>query len=161
MPSFGKIHPKLTSPEQFSTLDSKPHDFVLDDLWPMLRMGPRATTAPPVWLHSENVNYSFSRVQILDLRIHTIHKNLFQEILIKTVAIIFCLLGLFIGAIVLKLRFSGDCFHKDLQNVNSSNADFVETAFVYIIWGQYRRCAHHSIKKEHNYNILSTGQYPC
>ena len=42
MPSFNRIHLKLTSPEQFSTLDSKSHDFVWDDLWPMLCMGPRA-----------------------------------------------------------------------------------------------------------------------
>ena len=42
MPSFNRIHLKLPSPEQFSTLNSKSHDFVWDDLWPMLWMGPRA-----------------------------------------------------------------------------------------------------------------------
>ena len=32
MQSFDKFHLKLTSPEQFSTLDAKSHDFVWEDL---------------------------------------------------------------------------------------------------------------------------------
>ena len=32
VPSFDKIYQQLTSPEQFSTLDSKSHDFECDDL---------------------------------------------------------------------------------------------------------------------------------
>ena len=46
MPSFNKIHPKLTSPEQFSTSSIKSHNFELDDPWSVLRMGLRASFLP-------------------------------------------------------------------------------------------------------------------
>ena len=42
MPSFDKIHPKVTSPEQFSCFYTRSYDFVWDDWWPILFMDLRA-----------------------------------------------------------------------------------------------------------------------
>ena len=41
--NFDKIHPKLTSPEEFPSLNSKFHDFVWDNTWP-LSQGSRVTS---------------------------------------------------------------------------------------------------------------------
>ena len=50
MPSLDKIHPELTSPEQFSFLDTKSYDFEYVHPWPILCMGFRAMPAPDVIL---------------------------------------------------------------------------------------------------------------
>ena len=42
VPSFDKTYLKLTFPEQFSASKGKSHHFAWEDLWAMLRMGPRA-----------------------------------------------------------------------------------------------------------------------
>ena len=50
-----KIHPKLTPPEQFSTLNTKSHDFEWDDPLP-LSQGSRATDSQRVALNQRFSN---------------------------------------------------------------------------------------------------------